>query len=390
MAYVATRQKQKMSDQMEDMSELIPCPYDPVHMVSRRKMPAHLGKCTLNYPENPLMRCPYNATHQVPMSILTHHTETCPHKDKAQPVATFSHTHHPVSNTFEDAGFVNFMPSHGQQTFDDADWGDSEPSNAALASPETPVECTPVYTTNDYGWPSRSGLVDGLGVPVDKPEPVVAPHFTPLQPAAAVMADKGGVIQLAQGRGRARSRGIASVPHRAYAASPRPGGLAEQSAGVAVVPAAAPAPVSTASKPSGPPPGFSIPMQTQQQQQQLQKQQQQQLQEQQQQQEWQPSTASGRPNPSFARVGTASGSSLSAEAQDASIKEEQEAELDRVKKVKRRLAKLLNQISGLEAKQDAGDVLDEDQLAKLSRKQCIIRDLEEAQSQEERLRIVID
>ena len=243
--------------------------------------------------------------------------------------ATFSHTHHPVSNTFEDAGFVNFMPSHGQQTFDDADWGDSEPSNVALASPETPVECTPVYTTNDYGWPSRSGLVDGLGVPVDKPEPVVAPHFTPLQPAAAVMADKGGVIQLAQGRGRARSRGIASVPHRAYAASPRPGGLAEQSAGVAVVPAAAPAPVSTASKPSGPPPGFSIPMQTQQQQQQLQKQQQQQLQEQQQQQEWQPSTASGRPNPSFARVGTASGSSLSAEAQDASIKEEQEAELDR-------------------------------------------------------------
>ena len=29
----------------EDPDELIPCPYDPVHMVARKRMPYHIMKC---------------------------------------------------------------------------------------------------------------------------------------------------------------------------------------------------------------------------------------------------------------------------------------------------------------------------------------------------------
>ena len=45
---VVPRQRQQMADSSLEynMSTQVRCPYDPVHVIVRRKMPAHLAKCS--------------------------------------------------------------------------------------------------------------------------------------------------------------------------------------------------------------------------------------------------------------------------------------------------------------------------------------------------------
>ena len=51
-----------------DPEELIPCPYQNVHMVTRKRMAIHLDKCRKQHTElaKVMGTCPFNYSHRVP------------------------------------------------------------------------------------------------------------------------------------------------------------------------------------------------------------------------------------------------------------------------------------------------------------------------------------
>ena len=51
---------------MSSSDNLVPCPYNPTHMIRQTRMAYHLPKCRLQHPGVVLSICPYNATHQFP------------------------------------------------------------------------------------------------------------------------------------------------------------------------------------------------------------------------------------------------------------------------------------------------------------------------------------
>lgn len=63
-----------------DPSELITCPYDPIHQVRASRMPYHLVKCRKNHPGSDHQTCPFNARHIILKNVYRHHIANCPDK----------------------------------------------------------------------------------------------------------------------------------------------------------------------------------------------------------------------------------------------------------------------------------------------------------------------
>ncbi|XP_064382573.1 uncharacterized protein LOC135331369 [Halichondria panicea] len=61
----------------EDPLELVPCPFDPVHMVQRKRMQYHIMKCSKNMDMRKFRTCPFNAQHIVVVEEYEHHVKTC-------------------------------------------------------------------------------------------------------------------------------------------------------------------------------------------------------------------------------------------------------------------------------------------------------------------------
>ncbi|KAK3086609.1 hypothetical protein FSP39_021001 [Pinctada imbricata] len=68
-----------------DPEDLIPCPYDKVHMVRAKRMQYHLMKCRKNYVGREYATCPFNARHEMPKPELRYHIVNCPDKAMIEP-----------------------------------------------------------------------------------------------------------------------------------------------------------------------------------------------------------------------------------------------------------------------------------------------------------------
>lgn len=61
--------------------DMVECPYNKYHQMTRKRLIPHLLKCRLSYPDAELVKCPFNASHLIPEPEFTHHVANC--KDKA-------------------------------------------------------------------------------------------------------------------------------------------------------------------------------------------------------------------------------------------------------------------------------------------------------------------
>ncbi|XP_046639251.1 protein D7-like [Daphnia pulicaria] len=66
---------------LKNLTERVGCPFDPVHVVERRRFQQHLVKCIRNLPKNhDFVQCQYWHLHYVRRSELNDHLESCEHK----------------------------------------------------------------------------------------------------------------------------------------------------------------------------------------------------------------------------------------------------------------------------------------------------------------------
>lgn len=72
-----------------DPEEMIPCPYDKVHMIRAKRMQYHLMKCRKNYVGSDFATCPFNARHEMPKPELRYHLANCPDKAVIEPMLAY-------------------------------------------------------------------------------------------------------------------------------------------------------------------------------------------------------------------------------------------------------------------------------------------------------------
>lgn len=65
---------------VEDLGQLIICPYDSSHRVTAARMGHHLIKCRENFPISEKAICPFNGKHEVFAPEMDYHQSVCPHK----------------------------------------------------------------------------------------------------------------------------------------------------------------------------------------------------------------------------------------------------------------------------------------------------------------------
>ncbi|KAJ8321803.1 hypothetical protein KUTeg_000274 [Tegillarca granosa] len=74
-----------------DPEELIPCPYDKVHMIRAKRMQL-IGIKTFfqqNYAGRDFATCPFNARHEMPRPELRYHMSNCPDKAMIEPALSY-------------------------------------------------------------------------------------------------------------------------------------------------------------------------------------------------------------------------------------------------------------------------------------------------------------
>ncbi|XP_012234764.1 gametocyte-specific factor 1 [Linepithema humile] len=60
-----------------DNNEVLRCPYNKHHVISKFRFQRHLVKCEKNYPSDYMCICPYNATHRFSKNEIEEHIKTC-------------------------------------------------------------------------------------------------------------------------------------------------------------------------------------------------------------------------------------------------------------------------------------------------------------------------
>lgn len=60
--------------------EMMICPYNKAHYVSRARYQRHIFRCKQSYPGVILKKCPLNALHLIPPDQFMHHINTCPER----------------------------------------------------------------------------------------------------------------------------------------------------------------------------------------------------------------------------------------------------------------------------------------------------------------------
>ncbi|XP_063707004.1 gametocyte-specific factor 1 homolog [Culicoides brevitarsis] len=58
--------------------KVIPCPYNPSHMILPHRMQTHLTKCAKQHPHMKLEICPFNVTHRMRYAAMKEHKLRCP------------------------------------------------------------------------------------------------------------------------------------------------------------------------------------------------------------------------------------------------------------------------------------------------------------------------
>ena len=66
---------------MADNDEMVTCPYNPAHIISRGRLYRHLHRCRRNYPAT-FINCPYNSNHNILSEEEHIHLMDCPDKRK--------------------------------------------------------------------------------------------------------------------------------------------------------------------------------------------------------------------------------------------------------------------------------------------------------------------
>lgn len=67
--------------------EMDVCPFNPVHIIIKHRMPYHIVKCQKSYTGEKLVVCHFNAMHWVPPQKMREHLEEC----EEYRVATMDH-----------------------------------------------------------------------------------------------------------------------------------------------------------------------------------------------------------------------------------------------------------------------------------------------------------
>ncbi|EZA58680.1 hypothetical protein DMN91_008764 [Ooceraea biroi] len=59
-------------------NDVLRCPFNNGHAISRTRFQRHLVKCEKNYPPDYKVICPYDATHRIGKDKIVEHINTCP------------------------------------------------------------------------------------------------------------------------------------------------------------------------------------------------------------------------------------------------------------------------------------------------------------------------
>ncbi|KAK7863297.1 hypothetical protein R5R35_005340 [Gryllus longicercus] len=60
--------------------EIVSCPFNPSHQISRSRLQYHITKCEKQHSLNELGTCPFNPTHRIPKPEMQMHLLECPDK----------------------------------------------------------------------------------------------------------------------------------------------------------------------------------------------------------------------------------------------------------------------------------------------------------------------
>lgn len=107
--------------------EMMTCPYNKAHHVSRARYQRHIFRCKQSYPNVILRRCPLNALHMIPPEQFNNHISTCPDR-KLLKQMTYDFNRIPVKDDIID-------PSELKDLVGAAAEGDWDDSNAGSYDP---------------------------------------------------------------------------------------------------------------------------------------------------------------------------------------------------------------------------------------------------------------
>lgn len=105
--------------------QLLTCPYDPAHKVSRTRYAGHVMKCAMSPTTARLLECPFHAGHRIPRDQYEQHvTKDCPFLQRellTRVLANF-HRDHGFDTVPQSTGppqtEVRFDPVTGQEYWD--------------------------------------------------------------------------------------------------------------------------------------------------------------------------------------------------------------------------------------------------------------------------------
>lgn len=200
----------------EDPDELISCPYDPVHLVQRKRIQYHLMKCRKNFNVKDFRQCPFNARHVVPKPEFDYHIKTCDDRGrfeveqlKAQAqrdpnlkgntsIPTFDPSWRPESTeSWDDDNVVYVPPTSGDMLFS------SDQSREPIAQSPSPP---PPNRQRQSAVEIREPMLPRPPRSAGQPSSQVFNQA--MQGGAGVGSMSARVVPTGRGRGRGRGRGI--------------------------------------------------------------------------------------------------------------------------------------------------------------------------------------
>lgn len=119
-------------DIVADKSERVNCPFDPVHVIERRRLQAHIIKCKRNLPENhDFVQCQFWTLHYVRKHDLEAHYSTCEHALMKQATKRMASAE---PSRFREPKLIYNDTTTTQSSFTDESW--DIPSDQPTFTPE--------------------------------------------------------------------------------------------------------------------------------------------------------------------------------------------------------------------------------------------------------------
>lgn len=187
-----------------DPEELIACPFDPVHLLRRKRMPYHIIKCGKNFNKKDFRVCPFNSRHVVPKNDLESHLHQC--QDRGILEREILHSQQagasdlvPVQKGYTELPVSTFIPPEPEESWDDSNVRVDIPHHDGLfmnASPKiAPKQKAPPTRVREPPNPRVPVMTRGSDSEVFK-----------------LATTKVETSPPAKARGRGRGRGIIAAP----------------------------------------------------------------------------------------------------------------------------------------------------------------------------------